>query len=97
MAQNPVHVGAYSAAVFDNKIWLAGVNRNGEFKSNVLFSEDGVRWQEMNAPWSPRGAVALWVFDGKLYLTGGKYSYVERGETKFVYSNDVWYMTEKNK
>ena len=32
---------------------------------------------------------------GKMYLTGGKSSYVERGETKFVYSNDIWTMRRK--
>jgi len=95
IAKNSVHVGSYSTAVFDGKLWMAGVNRNGEFQSGVLFSEDGVSWKEMNAPWSPRGAVAVWVFGNKLFLTGGKSSYVENGETKFVYSNDVWYMSAK--
>ncbi|MBX7174750.1 MAG: hypothetical protein K1X72_27490 [Pyrinomonadaceae bacterium] len=82
--------------VFDNKLWLVGANRNNGFASGVLFSEDGENWQEMNAPWSPRGAVAVWVFDNKLFMTGGKYSYIKNGETKFVYSNDVWTMSKVN-
>lgn len=80
--------------VFDNKLWLAGANRGGTFESAVWVSEDGTNWKELSAPWSPRGAVAVWVFDNKLYLTGGKSSHVENGETKFVYSNDVWAMSK---
>lgn len=97
MANNPVFVSGYSATVFDDKIWLVGINRNGTFQSGVLYSEDGKNWHEMNAPWSARGAVAVWVFDNKLYLTGGKSSHVENGETKFVYSNDVWAMSKTSK
>lgn len=83
--------------VFDNKLWLVGANRNdGNFASAVFVSGDGVNWQEQSAPWSRRGAVALWVFDDKLYMTGGKYSYTQpNGEIKFVYSNDVWAMGRK--
>ncbi|MEQ1642968.1 MAG: hypothetical protein ABL959_05945 [Pyrinomonadaceae bacterium] len=50
----------------------------------------------MNAPWSPRGAVAVWVFNNKLYMIGGKSSHTENGEIKFVYSNDVWSMERKS-
>ncbi len=96
MAEQRVFVGAYSVAVFDGKIWLVGINRNNTFGSGVLCSADGKTWREMQAPWSPRGAVAVWVADGKLFMTGGKYSYVDgRGETKFVYSNDVWVMSKQ--
>ena len=81
--------------VFDGKLWLAGANRGGGFESAVWVSRDGRTWDELPAPWSPRGAVAVWVFDEKLFLTGGKSSYVENGETKFVYSNDVWKMEKR--
>ena len=81
--------------VFDDKLWLVGANRNDGFASGVLFSEDGMNWQEQPAPWSPRGAVAVWIFDNKLFMTGGKYSFTEKGEIKFVYSNDVWAMSKK--
>ena len=94
MAENPVFISGYSAAVFDDKIWLVGINRNGTFQSGVLFSEDGKTWREMQAPWTPRGAVAVWVNHGKLFMTGGKSSYVENGTTKFVYSNDVWALSK---
>ena len=93
---SPRQIGG-TPAVFDNKLWLVGGNRNdGNFSSAVFVSEDGVNWQEQSAPWSPRGAVAAWVFDDKLFMTGGKYSYTEpNGEIKFVYSNDVWAMSKK--
>lgn len=94
MANNPIFISGYSVAVWDDKIWLVGINRNGTFQSGALFSADGKVWQEMQTPWTPRGAVAVWVFDDKLFMTGGKYSFVENGETKFVYSNDVWAMNK---
>lgn len=85
-----------SPVVFDGKLWLVGANRDGNFSRAILVTDDGVAWREETAPWSPRGAVATWVFDGKLYMTGGKYSVTENGEIKFIYSNDVWYMTRSS-
>ncbi|WP_299419446.1 hypothetical protein [Sphingomonas bacterium] len=41
---------------------------------------------------SPRGGVATWTDGRRLYLTGGKYSEERGGETRFIYSNDVWAM-----
>jgi hypothetical protein len=32
----------------------------------------------------------VWVFDGELYMTGGKYSVMENGAPRFIYRNDVW-------
>ncbi|MDQ4123465.1 MAG: hypothetical protein M3209_18675 [Acidobacteriota bacterium] len=83
--------------VFDNKLWLIGANRNdGNFDSAFFVSEDGINWQAHSAPWTPRGAVAAWVFGDRLFMTGGKYSYREpNGEIKFVYSNDVWTTSRK--
>lgn len=88
----------YASVVFDNKIWLLGCNRNGQFASKVYVSGDGINWQEQDAPWSPRGGIAAAVYNGKLYMTGGKYGGFRNGttETEFVYSNDVW-MLEKIK
>lgn len=82
----------YTAVEFDDNIWLLGCNRNGQFASKVCFSSDGKNWQEQDAPWSPRGGVAAAVYNGKLYMTGGKYGGFRQGttETEFVYSNDVW-------
>jgi len=78
--------------VFDGKLWLIGANRDGNFARSSLATEDGVTWKEESAPWSPRGGVAAWIFDNKLYLTGGKYSVTENGNIRFIYINDVWYM-----
>jgi hypothetical protein len=82
--------------VFDNKLWLVGANRNdGNFARSSLVSDDVITWREESAPWSPRGAVAAWVFGDRLFITGGKYSYQKNGEPVFVYSNDVWAMSRK--
>jgi hypothetical protein len=78
--------------VFDENLWLVGANRDGNFARSSLVTNDGIKWREESAPWSPRGAVAAWVFDNKLYITGGKYSVTENNNTKFIYSNDVWFM-----
>jgi len=88
--------GGGTPIVFDNKLWFIGANRgDGSFGNAVLVSDDGVTWQAQSAPWSPRGAVAVWTFGGKLFMTGGKYSYMKNGEPVFVYSNDVWAMSKK--
>jgi hypothetical protein len=94
ISENGRYAGG-SVAVWDDKLWLVGVNRGNEFQSGVMSSDDGKTWSEMKAPWSPRGAVAVWTFGGKLWMTGGKSSHVENGEIKFVYSNDVWAMSRK--
>lgn len=84
---------AGTPVVFDDRLWLLGANRNdGNFASATLVTQDGENWRELSAPWSPRGGVAAWVFGDKLYISGGKFSFVERGVTKFVYSNDIWEM-----
>ncbi|HKX82741.1 MAG TPA: hypothetical protein VJL58_00845, partial [Pyrinomonadaceae bacterium] len=79
----------------DEKLWLVGMNRGAGFGSAVWVTNDGLNWEQHSAPWSPRGAVAAWVFRDKLFMTGGKSSYTENGEIKFVYSNDVWAMNKK--
>jgi hypothetical protein len=84
----------YSAQVMDNKIWLLGCNRNGQFTSQVLVSEDGKSWVGMDAPWSPRGGIAATLFKGKIYMTGGKYGGTPN-HPDFRYSNDVWMLTGK--
>ncbi len=87
----------YSAIVFDEKIWLLGCNRNGQFESQVFVSNDGKTWTGQDAPWSSRGGMCSAVFDDKIFMTGGKYGgLVENGTTtEFVYSNDVWALGEK--
>ena len=91
MAARPIF--GYSAVVYDDKIWLVGLNRNDGFQNAVMVSKDGVSWKEQSAPWTPRGGVATCVYGGKLFMTGGKYSVTENGNIRFIYSNDVWYMT----
>lgn len=89
----PRSVFGGSVVVYDGKIWMVGLNRNNEFLSAQMFSEDGANWTEQSAPWTPRGGVATCVFDDKLFMTGGKYSVTENGQIKFIYSNDVWYLS----
>jgi hypothetical protein len=84
-----------SPIVFDGKLWLVGANRDGAFGRSSLVSSDGVTWTDEPAAWSPRGGVAVWTHDDKLFMTGGKYSVTENGQIRFIYSNDVWVMTKK--
>lgn len=87
----PQHSGG-TPIVFDDQLWLVGANRDGRFGRASLVTHDGIRWREEPAPWTPRGGVAAWVHDGKLWMTGGKYSVTANGEIRFIYSNDVWAM-----
>ncbi len=91
-----VELFGYTAVVYDDQIWLLGCSRNGNFSSKVLTSRDGQIWNEMDAPWSPRGGVAACVFKGKIYLTGGKYGGLNTANPEFEYSNDVWYLEKIN-
>lgn len=84
----------YTAVVYDEKIWLLGCNRNGRFASEVLVSRDGKTWLAQQAPWSPRGGIAATVFDGKIYMTGGKYGGTP-DHVEFVYSNDLWTLEKR--
>ena len=81
--------------VFDARLWLIGANRNSTFAPALLVTDDGATWQELTAPWSPRGAPAVWVDQGKLFMTGGKYSDRVNGEQRFIYRNDVWTMARQ--
>ena len=85
----------YSVQVMDNKVWLLGCNRNGQFSSQVLMSGDLKNWQSMDAPWTPRGGIASTIHQGKIYMTGGKYGGTTN-QPEFRYSNDVWIL-EKTK
>jgi hypothetical protein len=44
-----------------------------------------------------RGAPAVWVFDGKLFMAGGKYSVNENGTQRFICRNDVWSMSPRTR
>lgn len=84
----------YNAIVFDEKIWLLGCNRNGQFTSQVLASGDGKTWETHDAPWSARGGIAATTKNGKVYMTGGKYGGTPN-HPDFRYSNDVWVLEKK--
>jgi hypothetical protein len=95
IAEQPV--SGFASVAYDGKLWLLGINRNNTFVNATLISADGKTWQEQPADWTPRGGVGACVMDNKLYLTGGKYSVTENGQIRFIYSNDVWYMTPEGK
>lgn len=86
----------YAAVVMDEKIWLLGCNRNGQFSSQVLVSADGKNWRGEDAPWSPRGGVAATVYQGKIIMTGGKYGGTPN-HPDFRYSNDVWALQKSSR
>ena len=88
-------ISGYTTVVYDDKIWLLGCSRNNVFKSEILVSADGKTWIPQRAPWSPRGGAAACVYNGKIFMTGGKYGGFNNGQTEFVYSNDVWMMGKK--
>ena len=75
-----------------NQLWLIAANRNSTFAPALLVTSDATTWHEESAPWSPRGAPAVWIFDDKLFMAGGKYSMMENGTPRFIYRNDVWSM-----
>ena len=81
--------------VYDGQLWLIAANRNSTFAPSLLATADGESWREESAPWSPRGAPAVWVFADKLYMAGGKYSVMEYGAPRFIYRNDVWSMSRR--
>lgn len=81
----------YGAVVLDQHIWLIGCNRNGQFTSQVLYSSDGVVWKSQQAPWLPRGGVAVVTHKNNIYMTGGKYGGTPN-HPEFRYDNDVWVM-----
>lgn len=86
-----VQIFGYTAVVFDQKIWLLGCNRNGQFTSQVLVSDDGRNWQGEDAPWLPRGGIAATAHQDMIIMTGGKYGGTPN-HPDFRYDNDVWVM-----
>lgn len=85
----------YAPLVFDDKIWLIGCNRNGQFTNQVLVSSDGKNWAGHDAPWRPRGGIAATVHNGKIYMTGGKYGGTPN-HPEFRYENDLWTLEKLN-
>ena len=88
----------YSVEIFDNKMWLIGCNRSGTFRSEILYSSDGITWIAQRAPWTPRGGVATCIFKNQIVMTGGKYGGPGiNNQTEFVYSNDVWSLKKQER
>jgi hypothetical protein len=81
--------------VYADQLWLIAANRNSTFAPALLATADGSTWREESAPWAPRGAPAVWVFNQRLYMAGGKYSVMENGSPRFIYRNDVWSMAPR--
>jgi hypothetical protein len=63
----------YAAAVFKDKIWLAGGFDGKNYHNDVWNSADGIRWQRVaaNSAWTPRNITRLFVFKNKIWFIGG--------------------------
>jgi hypothetical protein len=85
----------YTPVVFDDKLWLIGSSQGGKLGSQILYTENGLNWQPLQAPWSPRGLVAAAVFKDQLFITGGKYGGTDDLGADLNYVNDVWAMKKK--
>ncbi len=83
---------AFTPVAYDNKIWLLGNNGNGKTGSEVWYSDTGANWKKLEAPWSPRLAVATCVFNDEIVMTGGKYGGSDTIDPDSEYNNDVWVM-----
>lgn len=91
----PLHGG--TPIVFDDRLWLIGVNRAGAFAPATLVTADGDHWEEHGAPWPARGGAAVWVLGDRLLMTGGKYSEGSGEAIRFAYRNDVWALERTGK
>ncbi|HVZ49785.1 MAG TPA: hypothetical protein VG916_13450 [Gemmatimonadaceae bacterium] len=92
-SKSPDRAGAAwggSPVAFDGRLWLIAANRNSTFAPSLLVTDDAATWREESAPWSPRGAPAVWVWHDRLFMAGGKYSVPVNGQPRFIYRNDVW-------
>lgn len=84
---------------FDDRMWIiGGVYRSdsGEerYLSDVWKSDNGVNWTIVaeTAPWQPRAYHACVVFDGKMWLIGGREDrYVNGNAVGSIGYSDAWY------
>ncbi len=77
-----------TSVVYNNKMWIIdGTNTNG--KLGIWDSTNGADWRQVtnNAAFPTRLSRSSVVFDGKIWLLGGK----DQGGTD--HQNDVWYST----
>ncbi len=88
-------ITGYTPVVFDDKIWLIGSNQGGKAGSEVLYSEDGLKWETQQAPWSARGMVAACVFNDQILISGGRYGGTDPVPSELEFLNDVWALKKK--
>lgn len=78
------------AAIYNNKIWIAGGSgMNDTYLNDVWSSEDGINWTcaTEHAEWEPRCDTDMVMFEDKLWILGG---YTESlGD-----NNAVWYSVD---
>jgi hypothetical protein len=76
---------------FDDRLWiLAGVHPDGTRHHDVWSSRDGRTWHQHTAPWSRRAGNRAVVYQGALWLFGGK---GEEQDGESGYASDVWRTT----
>jgi hypothetical protein len=64
---------AHTSVVFNNRLWVIGGHKDGDFRNDVWSSPDGVTWTQVTAaaPWIQRNSHTSVVFDNKLWVIGG--------------------------
>ena len=83
----------FVAAYLNNKLWVIGGNNSTptsqSYLNDVWSSVNGSTWvQSTNAPWLGREIFAYTVFNNKIWIFGGHYSY---SLPNYPYmSNEVW-------
>jgi hypothetical protein len=83
------------AAVFDDKMWIAGGWDGTQVFNDVWYSRDGIIWTPAtrNAAFQPRSDAAMTTLAGKLWVIGGStYTGYPHGVSE--YQNDVWSSTD---
>jgi N-acetylneuraminic acid mutarotase len=87
----------HAALAFDDKLWvIGGVDSSGELHvfSDVWCSSDGITWTQVTsaAPWCARRGFTAVVFDGKIWVMGGR-GLGGCGDVN-GYLSDVWYSSD---
>lgn len=74
-----------SMVTFNNKLWIMGGISNTGAYADIWNSADGIHWNKIlsNAPWGGRYQMSALVYNGQMYIIGGK-SWYEN------ILNDVW-------
>ena len=84
----------HASVVFDNRMWVLGGWENYSTKerlNDVWYSYDGMDWVQAtaNAGWGERMWFSGLVYDNKIWIIGGNYTY-----TKYHHYSDVWYSSD---